>query len=90
MATDRRRKPDEKVIPFADSEFRKGNIAEKKESPTPFEDAAFRKPSLDAGSLLDRRQFEENFIRYGLWARLKKIEDDISSIITDSFVGNFR
>jgi hypothetical protein len=52
------------------------------EKVTPFSDVNFRKPSLDAGTMLDRRQFEENLIRYKIMERLTTLEEDVDNVIT--------
>ncbi len=52
------------------------------EKVTPFSDVDFRKPSLDAGTMLDRRQFEENLIRYKIMERLAALESDVDNVVT--------
>jgi len=47
---------------------------------TPFEDADFRNKSLDAGNIIDRRQFEQNLIRYKIFDRLTALEEDVSGL----------
>ncbi len=68
MATDRRRKTDEKIKPFKDSEF--------------------RKKSLDAGDLAERRKFEQNLIRFGLLKRIEELENSFSSLGAEPALGN--
>jgi hypothetical protein len=79
MATDRE-EPQERLKPFENNEFRKGNIAAYSDVPSPSEDPDFRTPSLDAGTILDRRKFEANLRRYKLLT-----EGDVITIINNYF-----
>jgi hypothetical protein len=50
----------------------------------PFSDESFRKPSLDAGNLLDRHKFEQNLIRFGYIARAEAAAEAVATTVAQN------